>query len=328
MRLALALIAAWLALAPAAASAGTGGARAAARIAAEIIAPGYRALDAEARAHAGAWAAYCAAPDAAGFTGLRSSFHRLADAWAAIEFVRSGPMAQDYRSERLYLWPERKNAVEKALNALLSARNPADLEPRAMKTASAAVQGIPALERLLFGPAGVADGGFRCQAGAAIARNAAAIAAEITAATAVPATSEAAKAALATDIVTAYSVIKDRKIEPVLGADRGSARSRLAEAWRSGRSLRAMEINLEVLAAVAAIALEAGPEDASLPYTASTALRIAQSLSGDLGAIAAGAARGDLVLLRDAVNAAEDRAIAEIPAALGVTIGFNSLDGD
>ena len=56
--------------------------------------------------------------------------------------------------------------------------------------------------------------------------------------------------------------------------------------------------------------------------------RIATGLSGDLGAIAVSDRRFEAILLRDAVDAAEDRAAIEIPAALGVTIGFNSLDGD
>ena len=59
-----------------------------------------------------------------------------------------------------------------------------------------------------------------------------------------------------------------------------------------------------------------------------TALRVARRLSGDLGAIAAGPQRRDLILLRDAADAAGKSALQEVPAVLGVTVGFNSLDGD
>jgi predicted lipoprotein len=307
------------------------------RIATEFVVPGYASFRAKAEAHLRAWVGFCKSPDDAGLTGLRESYLRLAEAWAAIEIVRSGPIAEDFRIDRLYFWPERKNAIERALKALLSARDDADLAPEAMTAASAAIQGLPALERLLFDGApavkdfaGSEESAFRCKAGAAIAQNAAAISAEITEAYAARTgeVDRAAKAALATDIVTAYNIIKDRKIEAVLGKDGSDAKPRLAEAWRSGGSLAAIRANLAALNKVAAIALEGLPEDVSLPFATSSALKIAESLSGDLGTLAAGDRRVDLILLRDAVSAAEDRAIAEIPPALGVTVGFNSLDGD
>lgn len=308
------------------------------RIVTEFVAPGYRNLSQAAQVHARDWRSFCAAPAESGFSALRASYNRLADAWAGVEIVRSGPIAKDFRAERLYFWPERKNAVERGLKALLAARNPADLKPSAMQKASAAVQGLPALERLLFGGnpsfqdfTGTEAAGFRCKAGAAIAENAASIAAETHAGfvgQSPGAITAADKAALATDIVTAFATIKDRKIEPVLGEDGNSVKPRLAEAWRSGRSLRNIVLNLRSLDAAAKLALEGLPEDVSLPFTTATALRIAQSLSGDLGGLAAGPRRADVILLRDAVDAAGDSALIEIPAALGVTIGFNSLDGD
>jgi hypothetical protein len=307
------------------------------RIVTELVVPGYAALAASADEHVRDWESFCAGPDESGFAQLRRSYGRLADAWASIEFVRSGSGAEDFRAEKFYFWPERKNAVERALNALLAAAKPEELAPEAMRNASAAIQGLPALERLLFDAGASKDdfrdsaaAQFRCQAGEAIARNAAAIAGEISSSFSIGklAITGEAKAALATDIVSAYATIKDRKIEPVLGKDRNAARPRLAEAWRSGRSLRNIEINLRSLATAANIALEGIPEEVSLPFTTEQARRIAAGLAGDLGALAAGERRSDVVLLRDAIDAAEDTALIEIPAALGVTIGFNSLDGD
>ena len=138
----------------------------------------------------------------------------------------------------------------------------------------------------------------------------------------------AARAALATDIVTAFEVIEDRKIRTVLGKSRAGAKPRLAEAWRSGRSLRNIELNLTALLAIAAIAAEEAPETPILPSAVETAREAAAALKGDIGAFASGGERGAVILLLDAVFAAGQSAKTEIPAALGVTVGFSSTDGD
>ena len=303
------------------------------RVVTEFVIPGYKSLAWRAEAHAAAWNGFCASPGGKSFEDTRVSFHALADAWAGIEIVRMGPASEDFRREKFYYWPERKNAVERALAAILKSRSAKDLEPREMRKASAAVQGLPALERLLFD--GVADdadfkakdaGGFRCKLGAAIAANAAILAEEMRDGWAADAVSvsEDGKTSLATDIVTAYAVIRDTKIETVIGKEPAASKPRAAEFWRSGRSLRDIAANLEALGKLNAILFDGLPEDTSLPSATSTALKIAKSLSGDLGGIA----RPDALLLLDAADSAENIALAEVPAALGVTIGFNSLDGD
>ena len=114
----------------------------------------------------------------------------------------------------------------------------------------------------------------------------------------------------------------------MLGRTRAEAKPKLAEAWRSGRSLRDIEINLAALSAIAIIAGDGAPEVPALPDAVETAGRAAAALKGDLGAFAAGGERGAVILLLDAVFAAGQAAGTEIPAALGVTIGFSSADGD
>lgn len=57
-------------------------------------------------------------------------------------------------------------------------------------------------------------------------------------------------------------------------------------------------------------------------------LAIARALPSGLSALAGGSERYRVILLRDAVDSAQDRAAIEVPAALGVTVGFDSLDGD
>jgi hypothetical protein len=305
-----------------------------ARIVTDFIRPGFAALAAEARQHAAAWQAYCRAPSARELEKLATSFQSFADSWAGIEIIRSGPAAEDFRHERFYFWPERKNAVERGLNALLS-QSPA-LDAAAISKQSAAVQGLPALERLLYAD-GRPDaqlgtgqqGKIGCAAGEAISANAAGIAAEMAAAWAAdPGTaSPEARAALATDVVTAYAILKDSKIEAVIGKDENLVKPRAAEFWRSGRPMRNIILNFEALARLNDFLFPNPSEDVALPYATMTVLGIAEA-TGDLADTARGKKRRDAIFLLDAAAAAQDRAIIEVPLALGVTIGFNSLDGD
>lgn len=303
------------------------------RIVADFIRPGFTVLAGEARRHAAAWEAYCRAPAAPALDDLAASFQSLADAWAKIEMIRSGPAAGEFRHERLYFWPERKNAVERGLDALLAQSEAPDAA--AIAEQSAAVQGLPALERLLYADGrpdaqlgNGSQGQLRCAVGEAISANAARLAAEMSKAWADdPASSTPeARAALATDIVTAYAILKDSKIEAVIGKNDAMVKPRAAELWRSGRPMRNINLNLEALARLNALMFPNTSEDVALPYATKTALGVAGAID-DL-AETAGDRRNEAILLRDAVDAAEDRAIVEVPLALGVTIGFNSLDGD
>ena len=63
---------------------------------------------------------FCAATSADGMAKLRDAYHGAADAWSSIEMIHYGPIAEDFRGERLSFWPERKNAVEKALKNILA----------------------------------------------------------------------------------------------------------------------------------------------------------------------------------------------------------------
>ena len=234
-------------------------------------------------------------------------------------------------------WPERKNAVERGLATLVKKAAKGKLTADSIAKESAAVQGLPALERLLY-PKGSPDeslgtgpdGKARCSAGEAISANAARIAAEMSEGWKARAdqSGEKARTAFATDIVTAFYMIKDKKIIDVIGRSPDAVKPRAAEFWRSGRTMRDIMINLETLDRINAVLFKSASDEMALPSTTRSALDITKTLPADLGALAAGKDRSSAILLRDAVDVAEERAKVEIPAVLGVTVGFNSLDGD
>src|SRR5262249_21686291 len=153
--------------------------------------------------------------------------------------------------------PERKNATAKALAELLEKDGVNDLAPETFAKASVAVQGLPALERLLYDDKAQTEllSGARkerrCAVGQAIAWNVVMIAHDVrlgwsndvAPALADSDTAKEATSRIATDLLASFAFMRDSKLRPVLGKDAASARPMLAEGWRSKRSKRALTLN-------------------------------------------------------------------------------------
>lgn len=303
------------------------------RLAVEIIRPAYADLAARARAAVDAWDEVCrtSAPARA---RLVEAHRATARAWWRIEAVRFEPVSEDFRAERIDFWPDRRNATTRGLAGLL---DPAAPEPTAagVRAASAAVQGLPALERLIFDRTGPLSP-RECAAGRAIAANVATLTREIEAGWA-PLTEkvggdEAAAremvARLTTDVLGEFENLLDGKLAP-LGKTPETARPDGFEGRRAGLERDAL---VEPLVGVTAIlrgllADRAGGE--TILLTLETAISIGEPLPERLGPLLADPRRrASIVLLRDAIRAARDVAASDLPALLGVAVGFNSRDGD
>jgi predicted lipoprotein len=311
------------------------------RLVERFIVPHYQALSLTADAQEKAWAEFCAKPDAIGFEALQRAYLATADSWSQIEFLRYGPIGDDFRAERLSYWPERKDATRKALAELLAKDDVEDLAPEPFIKTSVAGQGLPALERLLFDDRAQLEmlNGLRkerrCAVGQAIAWNIVMIAHEVRLGwsnelveeIANPDTAKEATSRIATDFLSTFAYMRDSKLRPMLGQDAASARPALAEGWRSKRSKRALILNLETALDVAKITM-AGNEG-STPETIATALSFAEELPDEFApAVSDIKQRQQFFLVLDALAAARDKAHDEIPAVLGITVGFNSQDGD
>ncbi|MGE0240111.1 MAG: imelysin family protein [Parvibaculaceae bacterium] len=311
------------------------------RLVERFIIPHYQALSLTADAQEKAWAEFCAKPDEMGFRVLQRAYLATADSWSQIEFLRYGPIGDEFRAERLSYWPERKNATAKALTPLLEKEGIADLTPELFVKNSVAVQGLPALERLLFDDRAQMEmlNGLRkerrCVVGQAIAWNIVMIAHDVrlgwtndvVEAIANPETAKEATSRIATDFLSGFAFMRDTKLRPMLGKDAAAARPALAEGWRSKRSKRALTLNLETALDVTKLIM-AG-KDGDTPATIATALDFAEALPEDFGAALSDVKqRQQFYLLLDALAAARDKAHDEIPALLGITVGFNSQDGD
>jgi predicted lipoprotein len=315
----------------------------------DFIIPSYDALAEETKAEEEAWTRFCATPRADAVGGLKESYRKTADAWSRIEFVLYGPISKDFRYERMAHWPERKNAIGRALSNLLARKGGDDLTPERFSQTSVAVQGLSALERLLYGENaadalsnGSEEATRRCGVGMAIAGNLARTSAQVLEEWRRPdgtltefekgndAKVEEAATRLATDYIALFEIIDDQKLGAVMGDGIDHVRPTLAEGWRSGRSMRAIGVNLEAAEALGRILVDpSSDEGVSLGYAQRTARGMAEGAPSDIGKAAADPKeRRNLVLLRDAVHSLRETAEASIPAALGISLGFNSRDGD
>ncbi|MCV0370125.1 imelysin family protein [Filomicrobium sp.] len=114
---------------------------------------------------------------------VEDSFRKSVSAWGGVAFLRFGPARKDSRQQHLAFFPDPRGVASRQLSAALKRKDPALLEPGALSQQSAAIQGLPALEVLLFpkGPetkSGLDD--YGCGLAMAISANVARLSHELT----------------------------------------------------------------------------------------------------------------------------------------------------
>lgn len=317
--------------------------------------PRYDALASTTDAQKTAWTSFCAKPDAAGVPALKEAYGKAADAWNAVEFVTFGPISQELRADRFSFFPDRRNGIARGMAEMISDTDPARLTPERFPQASAAVQGLPAIERLLYDQgaaealAAGPESARRCAFGLAIATNLAGIAHDIrsqwgdrttgllgglAAGKGDPAMFPDAAALpgmILTDLSGAFQRVTDTKILPVLGAGPSEAKPLSADSWRSGRSSRVvvnMVTSADDLLRTVATQMPSRPQWV-VNKAAKEADAAAAKLPTDLGA-AAQTASGAAALQADIKTFKAAQMVVYRPMAsyFGISLGFNALDGD
>jgi len=149
----------------------------------KYIVPAYAAFDVATGQLAGAVEDFCAGPTPPKETAVRTDFGETVRAWAHVDFLHFGPMAQEGRYERFAFFPDVHGTGARQIRGFLVSEDEALLKRGALASQSAAVQGLPALESLLFvgneallQPAPPKP--FRCALAVAVAKNMQAIADE------------------------------------------------------------------------------------------------------------------------------------------------------
>lgn len=321
------------------------------------ILPRYDALVSASAGLKDAAKSYCAAPATQPLADLQAAFGVTMDAWQDIQHVRFGPIDWFFRSQRFAFWPDPRNTIGKQMAELLSKHQSGSVDPDLLAKGSVAIQGLPALERLIFGEdanklKSGADAAYRCKYVEAIATNLAQIAKDTQAAwkdggakafaavmqdTARPdapyrepqeATLELFKA-----LYLAVELAADHKLARPLGAALKDARPRLAESWRSERSLGNIQRNLAAAqdlylngfsAAVSDKAVDAAVRDGfARSVAAADAIRISLET-----AVQDAKMRPQVEALVAELLALKKLLGDRLPPALDIPVGFNALDGD
>ncbi len=319
------------------------------------IMPGYRALAQSTKALDKTAEDFCAAPDGAGFNAMRSAFQHSMDAWQAVRYIRFGPVELFLRHHRFQIWPDRRNSVGKQLGKLMKAADPKVGDAQKFAQASVAVQGLSALERLLYGEGASAEffeDGYRCRLLQAVTRNLGHMSAELVEAWEAGAApyrdtllrpgpdnpefgdAGAVAGRLLNSLHTGLTEMQELKLGKPMGKAADKVRPRSAESWRSGRCLRNLRLNL-----AAARSLH---DTGFAPLLVDKALRdrlgiafddLSQRLAGLSGdaittLLETPAGWRQLQQLVESLDRLRRLISTELAPALGLPLGFNSLDGD
>lgn len=274
---------------------------------------------------------------------LKQAYQASSDAWAKVQHLNFGPITLLLRRDRLYHWPERRNATGKGVDKLLADQNSDKLSGSEFANTSVAVQGFPALERLLYSDR--LKGGYGCQLGRAIADNIAQIAREtakewqetlvyIEKAEAHPfyfETMDEVAIRLYTEYLTGFQMITDQKLALPLGTKISKANGKRAEGWRAQRSTLNLQQSVLGLEAMARPFLHFLSKDSQL--SANETLAYFRDAAMDLPvsikeAVGDEAKRAQLLAFKDVAKKTRLVIMDLLTKEIDLSVGFNSLDGD
>ncbi|KAA2214772.1 imelysin family protein [Teichococcus oryzae] len=274
----------------------------------QVVLPGYRRFTSVTANLTARLDALSRAPgEAQALESARQGFADTLLAWEGVQHIRSGPADLFSRHARIQLWPDPQDRVSQDLERAIAQRDTSLLEIRSTALNAVSVQGLPALERLLFGEgaaealaAGDAGAGYRAALLRAIGGNLAALGRDLLAgwtggeaphavALAEPrapyATPQDATLDLLRALHAAVAAVADRKLGPALGAGPAEARPKALECWRSRLSGQAIRANVDAAAAMVlqgfAPALDSSGEGA-LAATLRQACAELQRIAGSL----------------------------------------------
>lgn len=96
--------------------------------------------------------AFCDAPNAENYRATQEAWRQAVLGWSAIQFLQFGPLMIDNQAWKIQFWPDKKNLIARKTEALLASDDSLDIAR--VDRASVVVQGLSAMEYLLFDKAG------------------------------------------------------------------------------------------------------------------------------------------------------------------------------
>lgn len=301
--------------------------------------------------------ALCEKPSDDTLAEARAGFAETVPAWGRVSVLRFGPLIEENRFEHFFFWPDPRGVTLRQVQAIIATKDPTATTPAELAGKSVAVQGLPALEFVLHGSdtealAGGA-GAYRCRYGSAIADNLAGRASELAAAWAPgapfhtafarPAAGNAlyrSPAEVAGEVVKALTTtlqfVRFAELLPALGETPEKANGRRAPFWRSDLTfaLLAAQIN-GAIGLLQSAGFETQLDARSQPYLNSVLFDLKHAVEAvqrveqpAQTAFAEGEDRGRLTYANLALDGANERIGTQFSVAIGLTMGFNALDGD
>lgn len=328
--------------------------------------PAHRDFALAAQQLAQASQAFCQAPDEAGLSANRGAWQHSATAWSALQLKSFGPLTEDNISWQIQFWPDRKNLVARKLEGLLKNID-ADtaINAEAVAQASVVVQGLSALEYLLFDEVAgqlqpYLEQPQRCQMLMAIAEHQRRVSQSLFEAwlpeggnylatflnpgpeNLIYPDHRQAMAALLESLVSGAELIKRDKLERPLGLAKDDARPQvyLLEWWRSRFSKEAIIGNLNGLQRLYLADELYGLDDYLREHQhGELAKRLVTAFERSIKAASAidvelfhagqdAASRAEIDTLYKAVSELLELLKEPLPEALGITLSFNGADGD
>ncbi|HBX57525.1 imelysin family protein [Pseudomonas sp. UBA2684] len=319
-----------------------------------VLLPAYSTWAEADRQLAGSGQAFCAGTQ--DLSEARQAFLAAQSAWAGLQPLLLGPLAEGNRAWQVQFWPDKKNLVARQVEALIKSK-PA-LTPADLDKSSVVVQGLTAYEYLLFDPAidlnDATQKARYCPLLSAIGQHQQVLAADVltqwqakdgmaaqlqsfpNARYAEPA--EAVAELLRTQ-VSAIDGLKKKLGTPLGRQSKGQPQPYQAEAWRSKASLANLAASLASAERIWHGAEQDGVQallgsdqtdlkqrlDAAYSDTRQRLAALERPL-GELLGDAAG--REELNALYDSLNALHRLHEAELAKTLGIQLGFNAHDGD
>lgn len=328
----------------------------------QFIVPGYDALASATDRLEQATVTWCRTGEVGAPAAVREAFRDSVLAFSRVEMVRFGPAGRDTRTQRLALWPDQRGVVRRQVQRVLTTAGQELWTKEAIAGQSAAIQGLPALELLVYPLArteSAAEATHRCRTAAAVAGHVAELARRIRtewtaadgwrAAMLAPSPENAAYHShqeAATDLVrallTGLGIVREQEIMPRLKAIENGKPASGLPFERSGLSIDYLLAGLAGARDLQA-ALRLDLVAARLAARSSEKAWMTQWLANAYGVLETDAHRaeprsapgtkmlGDVKALRQAAfysNGLRQVIGREIAPAAGLLIGFNELDGD
>ncbi|MEJ2121293.1 MAG: imelysin family protein [Alphaproteobacteria bacterium] len=325
--------------------------------------PRFAALSKAASRMRAAAEALCRARSGAALATAKARFHDTMDAWMGVQHLGFGPAELFSRAHRIYFWPQARGKIAGAVDKLLAG---GAIPPSArMTTASAAIQGLPALEHLLFDRTAILmrddrAGKRDCALLLAVTANIQSIAkglAEDWAGGRVDFKRVVSnpgpdnlyykhhqEAALAffQSFHDGLEAIVATRLRPLIGATPDADRPRLAESRASGRSTRNIVVSLQAIAALytgdgktkagfSQLVRKRGDKklDALMRRAFKLTIANARSIGKPLeAALRDKRLRPRVTKLLLQVRALKQIVRTRLAPAIGLAVGFNALDGD